>query len=56
MFKQEVVHSLIEDVEAGIRTIKEKALFANDAERQRVLSVHRKALDALRTRLAEAGR
>ena len=52
VFKQEVVHSLIEEVEAGIRTIQEKALFANDAERQRVLSVHRKALETLRTRLA----
>ena len=53
MFKQEVVHSLIEEVEAGIRTIKEKALFANNAERQRVLSVHRKALEALHKRLAK---
>ncbi len=45
------MHSFIAEIEAGIQTIEEKGLFANEAERERVLSVHREALQGLRTRL-----
>ncbi len=52
VFKQEVAHSFIDEMEASVRTIEAKAVFADDAERERVLAVYRRAMDRLRTRLA----
>jgi hypothetical protein len=51
IFKPEAAEALIADMQQAIRTIDQKATFADDAERDEVLSVYRGGIATLRKRL-----
>ena len=51
IFKAEVAEELIADMQEAIRTIEEKAAFANEVERNEVLNVYRQGIAAIRKRL-----
>jgi hypothetical protein len=50
-FDSKIARELVRDMEASIRSIGEKAKFGDDAERERVLQVHRAAIVELSKRL-----
>ncbi len=54
IFRPEVARELIAEIEANMKIIEEKAKFADDAERDDVLQVHRDGISILRKRLREA--
>jgi hypothetical protein len=54
VFHQNVAEGLIEEIEEGIETIKEKGLFGTDAARDEVLQVHRDAVQDLKQRIKQA--
>jgi hypothetical protein len=53
VFKPEAARELIADMERSIRSIQSKAKFADDRERDEVLSVYREGIETSRRRLRE---
>jgi hypothetical protein len=53
VFDRDVVESLRDGMLRGMETIAREGKFADEEERQRVLAVHREAIDVLQKRLAE---
>jgi len=54
VFHQDVAEGLIDEIEQGIETIKEKGLFGTDAAREEVLEIHRDAVVDLKRRIKQA--
>ena len=54
IFRVDVAKQLIEEMQAGSRTVEEKGTFANEAERRAVLDVYRNGIEALRQRMTAA--
>ena len=53
IFDPKIAHELITEIEGNIKVIMEKGKFADDAERARVLRVHRAGIEKLRERIAQ---
>jgi hypothetical protein len=53
IFRPEVARQLLSEAEANIGAIESKAVFADDAERNSVLDVHRGGVRSLRQRLED---
>jgi hypothetical protein len=51
IFRVDTARELVEEMRASIQTIQEKAVFADDAERQRVLDVYESAIKKLEDRI-----
>lgn len=56
IFRPQIAEELIAEIERNIEVIKQKAIFANDQERQSVLKVHDEGTATLRKRLQAHGR
>jgi hypothetical protein len=54
LFRPEVARGLVEEMRRGMEEVGAKGVFANDQERETVLSVYRRSIAALEKRIAES--
>jgi len=55
LFRPDVAHQLIDEIRKSMKTIEDKAVFADDAERKKVLAVYTAAISSLEARIRAEG-